>query len=111
MGVQAFMMVGYIGKNDDHSAMWVIAPYPAFPLASQPSFRLQTHPVEGDKPFTQAFENWEGDAWEQWQSYVPSQFSEWAFTSKPQGTWTDPPSCQPQIVTMNRQVRGMVQLG
>ena len=26
-----------------------------------------------------AFKNWEGDAWEQWQSYVQSQFAEWAF--------------------------------
>ena len=62
----------------------------AFSVASQPSFRFQTQPVEGDKPFTQAFENWHGDAWEQWQSYVQSQFSEWAFTSKPQEPWTDP---------------------
>jgi len=33
-------------------------------------FRFQTHQVEGDKPFTQAFENWDRDAWEKWQSYV-----------------------------------------
>src|SRR5882724_4927002 len=38
----------------------------------------------------QAFEDWEGDALEKWQSYVQSQFSEWAFTSKPPKPWTDP---------------------
>jgi len=38
---------------------------------------FQTHSQEGDKPFTKAFENWEG-AWEQWQSYMQSQ-SEWEF--------------------------------
>src|SRR5882672_11417076 len=58
-------------------------------LASQPYFRFQTHPLGGDKPFTQAFENWDRDAWEQWQSYVQSQFSEWALTYKPQEPWTD----------------------
>jgi len=37
-------------------------------LASQLSFSFETHPVEGDKPFTQAFKDWEGDALEPWQS-------------------------------------------
>jgi len=59
-------------------------------LVSQLSFSFKTHPVEGNKPFTQAFEDWEGDALEQWQSYMQSQFSEWAFTSKPPEPWTDP---------------------
>jgi len=62
----------------------------ALSLVSQLSFSFETYPVEGDKPFTQAFEDWEGDALEQWQSYVQSQFSEWAFTSKPPKPWTDP---------------------
>ena len=62
----------------------------AISLASRPPFRFQTYPVEGDKPFTQAFKIWERDAWEQWQSYVQSQFHQWALTSKPQVPWTDP---------------------
>jgi len=51
----------------------------ALSLVSQLSFRFESHPVEGDKPFTQAFQNLEGDTWELWQSYVQSQFSEWPF--------------------------------
>jgi len=42
MGVQAFMMVGYTGKNDDpHSAMWVIAPQP---------FLWHLNPLSGSRP-------------------------------------------------------------
>src|SRR5882724_3209908 len=42
MGVQAFMMVGYRGKNDDpHSTMWVISPQ---------HFLWHLNPLSGSRP-------------------------------------------------------------
>src|SRR5882724_9483012 len=70
----------------------------ALSLVFQLSFRFKLHPLEGDKPFTQAFQNWEGDAWELWQSYVQSKFSEWPFLHLSHRNLGLTPSFQPQRV-------------
>lgn len=79
MGVQAFVMVGYVDANGDlNTAKYVAFSHHLYLCISKDSPRFQTMPPDGHKNFTNTFKNWQTDTWDSWQSYVSSHFSEWA---------------------------------
>src|SRR5882724_5415641 len=107
MSVQAFMMVGYIGKNDDqHSTMSVIAPQP---------FLWNLNPISGFRP-----SQWKGTSPSPRPSKIGTEMhgssgramcslnsvSGHLHLSHKNLALTH--SCQPLIVNMNNWVRRMV---